>query len=455
MDLLHLPTCLIANILSLWVEVHDVGKLDTAFCNRGQRSVLLTILQSTEAVVERSGCEYGYTHPNIWMNWHSQRKVKASTIIFAVLHSKDCSGEAMARFIAAVGGGHVKAVSFQDLSGDLRPLFCMLAVTCPSIKDIRVEQCMKLHGINVLVQCSSATLRSVSIKDCILDTAEIEGLHLPNLERLELDGFFDTDLALNCLRSSNRLTALSIVTVAFTDSCLEAIETHADRLTWLDLVTSRHNAKRVSAAVLTRLGSRCRNLRHLNLTIPKSAKSVVPSFLIAAPQLDTLGLIGVEADLALDAVALYCGSRLRHLRIELEEAELSEGGFSSLARHCTALVSLCWLGISDGPNDQALNLMRVQKGLRSMDFTNVPIADTFLRTLADKCPQLQEIILNEASGYTVAGVVRLVRGCKHLQHIQVYSDEEVITEQVRARCQSINPRLKFEQSLVGQSCWQF
>jgi hypothetical protein len=60
------------------------------------------------------------------------------------------------------------------------------------------------------------------------------------------------------------------------------------------------------------------------------------------------------------------------------------------------------------------------------------VEDKVLEALAHQIPLLQRILLNGASGYTTAGVVRLVGGSKHLRRIRVSIGDKVVTEQVRA-----------------------
>jgi hypothetical protein len=69
-------------------------------------------------------------------------------------------------------------------------------------------------------------------------------------------------------------------------------------------------------------------------------------------------------------------------------------GYFALAVRCMALESLCCDNTADDcPDDQILQLVCAQKGLRNIDFLNLPIEDKFIDTLADNCPQLHEILL--------------------------------------------------------------
>jgi hypothetical protein len=71
------------------------------------------------------------------------------------------------------------------------------------------------------------------------------------------------------------------VDTTLTDSCIEAMEAHADSLTRLHL----HDVHGVSDLALIRLGSRCSRLRQIFMSVPSSAEAVVETFIKTAPQL--------------------------------------------------------------------------------------------------------------------------------------------------------------------------
>jgi hypothetical protein len=60
MEPLSLPSCLIANVLSFWIEVHDVVKLDATYCNHELRPPFLAILRSPEVVLKETGSADAY-----------------------------------------------------------------------------------------------------------------------------------------------------------------------------------------------------------------------------------------------------------------------------------------------------------------------------------------------------------------------------------------------------------
>jgi hypothetical protein len=83
MEFLNLPSCLASSVLSSWVEVQDVARLDTMYCNHTLRPRLLAALRSSVVVLSKTGCTNGFKTPTAWMKWHTQRDVKASELVLA------------------------------------------------------------------------------------------------------------------------------------------------------------------------------------------------------------------------------------------------------------------------------------------------------------------------------------------------------------------------------------
>jgi hypothetical protein len=103
MEFLNLPSYLASSVLSSWVEVQNVARLDTTYCNHTLRPRLLAALRSPEVVLSKTGRTHGFKTPTAWMKWHTQRDVKASELVLA-RNVGDVFSEISASFIAAVGG---------------------------------------------------------------------------------------------------------------------------------------------------------------------------------------------------------------------------------------------------------------------------------------------------------------------------------------------------------------
>jgi hypothetical protein len=456
MEPLSLPSCLIANVLSFWIEVHDVVKLDTAYCNHELRPPFLAILRSPEVVLKETGSADAYNYPTDWLVWHTQRGVKASTISFAE-NAVTVPACVVINFIETVGGEHVSTFIFHDFSGDTQPFFSALSRNCQSLRILCVCNCGDTIGVEKVLRCCSLNLRSLFIAGSAFDCFEFFGLQLPSMKRLKLEENHGFNVAWNTetiLRGCGALTEVILMEVEVSTACIKALERHAESLVRLDL--QAYNPNSITVEALARLGQRCRNMRNLFLALPDDADAVVEAFVKTATKLDKLGLYGDVTNAQLSAVATQCGNRLRHLYVGVELATQTKLGFLELAKHCTALESLCcYYEGEHSYKDEFLQLIGAQKGLLSIDCGESVINDVYLETLATNCPLLQDIILVDSTGYTAAGMMRLIDGCKHLNYVQVGQYDPEITQLARVMWARINPSVTFIYADEPQRCWRY
>jgi hypothetical protein len=148
MEFLNLPSCLASSVLSSWVEVQDVPRLDTTYYNHTLRPRLLAALRSPEVVLPKTGRTNGFKTPTAWMKWHTQRDVKTSGCRRRI-------PEISATFIAAVGGSHVRAVAVHNLSEHAHTLLAMVAMNCKFVEHLCAYDCRNPRGIETLVRCWS------------------------------------------------------------------------------------------------------------------------------------------------------------------------------------------------------------------------------------------------------------------------------------------------------------
>jgi hypothetical protein len=457
MRLLDLPSNLTVSILSTWIEVHDLAKLDSAFCNYISRPVLLTTLQSPELVLRETGSTDGYENLSGWMKWHTLRSVKAEINKLAG-GTDEAALDIVGGFIGTVGGSKLSTAVFCDMSKTDSPICHMMLVNCRTLKNLCAEECEELNGLESLIQSCSSSLNSLTVENTAIDIFNFNNLKLPSMRMLKLVDSCNSEDVRKLLQCCNQLSEVVISNDAdVTDSCLDALEAHAESLTRLELRSSF--AAGVSNAALTRLGVHCVNLRKLFLTVFEDSDRVVEAFVKAAGRLDTLGVNAHITDQLLTLVATHCGPRLRHLYVDGSGALYSEVGLAALTKHCTLLQSLRYLtGTLEAGAERCtgyVNLISAQTGLLSIDFTNLAIADSLLEALADRCPQLQEIVLSSAVLYTAAGLLRLINGCKKLRRVQLTEDDSDIPELVRLLWAQITPAVKFDYSAEPQRCWQY
>jgi hypothetical protein len=466
MELLNLPSCLTASLLSSWIEVDDMAKLDTAYSNRTLRPLFLATLRLSEFVLKETGRSNRCCNSAGWMGWHARRGVKAAVV--TLRHDNIAEWSSFAGLVRAIAGVTLTTLVFDGTDMDLVPLFYMMAVNCCSVRNLCFDGCKVVTGVDVFLRSCSASLQAITLARSTLDMSDFSGIQLPNMRKLKLVGdCHDAESVCSVLRCCVGLSEVYLRCVRLSDACIEALEGHAaslTRLTILDPGTIRkvRNAgsvyvRTVSDAALVRLAQRCTNLASLHLTTPNLPVEVLETFFRAAPRLNSVTLLGSNTGETLKAVAVHCGSRLRHLRISVSDVTLElPGAIEALITHCTALESLCYyVDVKESTRDDGyLQLIAAQKELLSIDFADESVTDAHLKTVADNCPQLQEILLYDAKGYTAAGLIRVINTCKNLKRVQANEDDKVINEVVRLLWRQVNPRVCFDYTDSRHPCWR-
>jgi rhodanese-related sulfurtransferase len=432
-----------------------VVKLDTAYCNYSLRPSLLMTLRSHEMVLEKTGSVIGYRDPTDWLVWHIKRAVKASAITFTG-NVQDVPPGVVASFIECVGGRHLLTVEFRHISGDSLSVFKALSLNCTSLRSLCIYSCNNITGIEDVIRGCSASLRSIAIDRSAFVSIDFTGVQLPSMRRLELaqmDGGDVANSVENLARCCGGLTEVVLTGMQVSDAYLAVLETHAESLVRVHLDV--HNVDRLRMAALERLAPRCCNISELILWLTNRADAVLEAFVKAATQLRALFLDGDELTSAqLSIVATHCGNRLRRLHVGTGLALNAQHGFLDLAKHCTALGFLrCSCEAEHSDYGEFLQLVKAQKGLLSIDCSELHISDAYLATLADSCAKLQHIVLTGTTGYTVGGLMRLIDGCKCLRRVQVRVDDPVITEIARQMWVRINPAVKFVLTEEPQCTW--
>lgn len=132
----------------------------------------------------------------------------------------------------------------------------------------------------------------------------------------------------------------------------------------------------------------------------------------------------------------------------------SGDGVVYLSESCTNLETLWLESAEHSLPPSCAYLIAAQKGLKGIYFGEMRLSNACLLGLPRQCPLLQEIDLFEVSGFTEAGIVRLVKACPHLRKLLISENAGGMTEKLKSRCHSVRPlvRLIFEEGDAPE-CW--
>jgi hypothetical protein len=452
--LLDLPGSLAANILCIWLQPATLARLDAAYCCKSLRSVFIDLLHAPGLVLKECNSA-GCGELESWLKWHTTRKLKASRIM---LPREICNVSLLtvATFLATVGGKHVATVVIEKTVGDLQALFAMMMMNCVAVQSFSASDCTSLSGLRDIMQCWSHSLQSIILAQSEMEIiADLDGLRLPCLSKVILSGSYSAPFVSGLLRSAGALSFVRLYYAGTDSTALQALSTHAERLTWLCL----WGCVGVDPSELVVVARGCRALQGLELQFsgPEGQNdAAVEAFVAAAPHLDAVALGGNFTQAALHAVATHCGSRLRHFYIE-ELEDFTDASRETLAEKCTTLETLgireCW----DATDANAVRkrLIAAQKGLRCLDLVSTDIDDGYFDSIAKHCLHLEVLLLHSTTGYMAAGVLRLINACPRIRHVSIENDHSIINNLVRLLWQRDRPRLKFTHESEQMKIWDY
>ena len=133
------------------------------------------------------------------------------------------------------------------------------------------------------------------------------------------------------------------------------------------------------------------------------------------------------SDVALQAIAVNCGERLRHLCI-FSCNRVTATGLNHLRSACHGLHGLYIGGFyMDQITTTAMQaLLHSNPLLQEVSLEGIKDADAMLMTLAESCPQLHYLDFYNLKGYTNIGISAISRSCTQLRTVVVDPDCRVI-----------------------------
>ena len=123
--ILSLPTVLSCQILSIWLRVPNLAKLDSAYCNRSDRMKFQSLYGQPELVCSLHGCPRKYTNSKL------RKRIKLRYITIGAEINADFALAYLKDF-----GQHVQSVT---LSGD----------TCATVIDTVATHCTNLTRLTI------------------------------------------------------------------------------------------------------------------------------------------------------------------------------------------------------------------------------------------------------------------------------------------------------------------
>jgi hypothetical protein len=420
MIIFELPEEIIVAVLSSWIEIGALAKLDSSLCASKFRAQFHEVV-SHELFVADTMCKTSSLNEQEFVQhfeWLVKRQVKVRNWIVNAEVAK-LSSSAIVRHVA---GPHVRSLVLRDLNAEeTMQVFSILGVVCSGIQTLRMERCEHWDTLSMLGSAAQQSLHEVVVAYC--ESRGCESFpQFPNLRKLRASYLGGANVAAHSmtrlLTATPGLTDLrlnSLLWCPINDESLEVLSNHASGLELLELDIQ---PQRFAPAAVVSLAGRCSKLKTLILRCGNEIEdAAVEAFAVHCPRLEGLQMWGRFSDASLSAVATHCGPRLRYLSLDMMYCD--PDGLTAVAEHCRHLEELQLSNCRFTADGLLVQLVSSLPHLRELLLVDSIVAsDKVLNAIATNLPNLQHLGLLGCGGrHTEAGVVALVTSLTQLQRL--------------------------------------
>ena len=429
--LFRLPKSLLVRFLSEWLDIHDVGMLDSAMTNKKHRSEFLQYLKEMRNQTVPVSFDGSREHDTNFLRWISLRKIHVTTLSLTSFHeNKD--------FIKSL---HLPSL-LKLVVGSPLPLFpCPpwlrhIPQLFPSLEELSIGEVgtrtIMEDLIFVLSQCLE--LKSVSIDSLVFQHSDFTDDVLAKLQEFGhliveiriVYGFMKhvtTEGFKNFIECCPRLRKLGYSHFYDNGALLKCVARSCPLLEDISVDTC-------SEPVLLGLSRNCKQLRKVDIWRDSEMAPVSAAGIEGLKQIDTLEELGLTGcGLSNEKLAVVSGFRhLKHLELgELLGIDgLTGVGFRVLEGSpiSETLLSIkvsfeeggdLFLPVQDFDTAEMIAGIASCHNLRKVDLS-YHCDDAGLEVLGAGCPLLEEIHVTYGP-VTVDGLVALAEHCQHLTKV--------------------------------------
>ena len=421
MSILNLPLVLQQEILGSWLTMKDVALMDSAVCSKEARLMFLELL--TKETLMLSSSSIADAHISSWMAWVVKRGVN----ITACHLSKVVEPEVYTPFFAH-SGKRLERLTIIRNDGDRMAFTQMLNCAgfyCTSIKEISLTRCSSVLGLENILWKSQKSITKLILDKCNLSGLQVGDWKLPSLLLLSISycRSFVNSMLINLLQAAPNIEILNSCYLNIWKT--ESMVVFPKNLRIISLLNSE-----IENADFSSLVHNCPLLEAVQLTNCHHITDVSVLELVQhAKHLSALALSCNRnfTDAALEAVAVHCGERLRHLCLE-GCYTITDAGLTHISEACHNLEGFA-LGCDPMDNHSIAAvqaLLHNNPFLQEVSLAVEEDADVLLTTLATSCPQLRHLDISCLDGYTEVGIMAIMSGCFRLRTVVIASDCSVL-----------------------------
>ena len=428
---LSLPTDLLADILTKWLHIRDVGRLDSAHCNKAQRNELLQFLDNDTLVFPMV--------ISVWkgmLEWVLRRRVRMEGFVFE--RNFNLLFESTTNFIA-LNGQHISNLCFNSCDREtlLDPL-TDVSFACPNLQIVSFGKCeikscirgiltgckklYRLHFENCTnisdtcvakIHCPSIT--QLVMKDCATDSALTAFANAcPNLLSLELEQGSLTDASFIAI--ADNCPALMLLTIesvcAISDVAVVSIAKKCSSIVYIEM----RNCARLTNSSIEALAQNCSNLKEI--TVVGSCTITDAALIRLARELWWL------SKLILDGCS-----------------RITDVGIIAVAEHRKLLTELSLSGMRNVTNTAVLAIANSCTKITKLNISDTKVTDEGIAVIAQKSVQLRELICKRCSLLTERGYFTLTHQFPQLTSLTVSVKDSMITPLTKLCVQQCSPKL--------------
>jgi hypothetical protein len=396
-------------VMSQWIGVRDLVKLDTALHNRLDRSQYLKFVRSNALVLSTTLFPAKCTATVVqYFEWMQRRGMKAREWVI----SHDLETSLALDFAVHTGGPHVRRLCLSDMKEETAGLLCSVFAMCQCITTVSIEKTEYWTGLGVMRGEAQRSLRELSIVDCgTKSTRLLSRNRFPNLQKLHLVGTYTASTVNSLLQAASNLTDARLKSAQIDDTGLQILAGNAQSLKTLILSY---------CAAITDIGFRslapaCTGVTALSVVGCKQLSNVAIGVFVAhCRSLESLKLRERSLD-GLSAIAVRCGASLRNLSLGDLQLLANNGGLvTAVAQHCRHLQELELIKCA-GITEAVISRLAVAlPHLKELSLPSAEVSDAVLILIATRIPKLTFLNLYGCKGFTEGGALLLVRLLKHL-----------------------------------------
>ena len=395
--LVELPTDFVVHILSEWLRLRDVRKLDVAMCSTVNRLSMGCIYEGL--VLKSNGAAGDIRKTENQLDWFLVRKIKLST--FRVDYP--LSRKALPKVIAllAHSHSHLRTLYLHDVGTSLSSIALCISQYCTGIINLQVAN-MNLCAPFFEMLSNLRQLKTLTIQECEkLNDVHAQGSLCLSVGTLTLEGKHCTELQEVLLKMCPNLVTFQLMS--------EVAELYD--------MPSKLEELYVDQCKTVRVLNLNSNLRSLVIRGDETKDEDIAGVFTSSLHLQYLDLTCNEflTHVTLTRIADAYGESLTHLNISGWEG-VSCAAIKYLCEKCTKLSYLALCGDSQD-FDQNCVIVALDNcpSLRDLDVSWGSVTDEVLIRVA--VATLESFSMMSTTGFTDKGILALVKGCTTLKRL--------------------------------------